>query len=66
MEDNGDFGKDLVKAIAYRVDIEPGAATYKCGTCRKLMTAWLNPVNIIACPSCCAGYTYTFWSGWKQ
>lgn len=66
MEDNGDFGKDLVKAIAYRVDIEPGAATYKCGACGKLTAAWLNPNQSIACPSCGAYYTYASWSGWKQ
>lgn len=66
MEDNGDFGKDLVKAIAYRVEIEPGAATYKCGACGKFMTAWLNPHRIATCPSCGACYAYASWSGRKQ
>lgn len=64
MEDNGDFGKDLVKAIAHR--LEPGAATYKCGACGKFMTAWLNPSRNFVCPSCCTSYSYASWSIWKQ
>ena len=39
MEEYGDFGRDLVKAIAHRPEPEPGAATYMCGGCSKLMTA---------------------------
>lgn len=66
MEDNGDFGKDLVKAIAHRLELEPGTATYKCCACKKLTTAWLNPDRNFACPSCGASYSYALWSIWKQ
>ncbi|PVH90263.1 hypothetical protein DM02DRAFT_621109 [Periconia macrospinosa] len=58
MEEYGDFGRDLVKAIAHRLEPEPGAATYMCGGCSKLMIAWLNPNRNIVCPSCGNGYSY--------
>jgi len=62
MEDYGDFGKDLVKAIAYREE----QATYKCGSCKKLMTAQLNLTQSTCCTSCGNSHAYSTWLSWKQ
>ena len=64
MEDNGDFVKDLVKAIAHRPEPEPGAAKYRCGACRKSVIALLSLNQSFACPFCRREYAYSVWLSW--
>jgi speckle-type POZ protein len=62
MEENGDFGKYLVKAIADKLELEPDAERYQCGGCASIIVAWLNPTCHSRCPSCGNSYSYRIWS----
>ena len=66
MEENGEFGKDLVKAMGSKSTAEAQCATYGCGSCGKAMTARLEGVQQIFCLFCGQDYTYKQWVRRKQ
>jgi hypothetical protein len=66
VEDNGEFGLDLIKALAPRADWPPSAKKYKCPNqnCGKIMIACYNPVAgaAIRCLACGGTFMGISWT----